>query len=649
MKTRKKFDPFPTIYSCQIFLRLFLVILPQTGYIHPDELFQSVEVLAGKVLEFQCSPPWEFNVTFPIRSMTIPCLTTGVSYKFLKFFNYVSLEYFHQTLLTPYALILVPRLLMCLLSFLVDFSLFKICSNNNEKYKSRLVILGSSYVMIVYGTRTFSNTIELVLFSLLLYFVCESLIFSNVVIRNREYINYRYEQSKDIAEKAKFHKLRLFIVSDSYRNCFFISIISVLGFFNRPTFLAFAVMPIFFWLYRGLGSKSVTPFQFYMRILIFAMVSIPTFLTVILIDSFYYGYITWGEIGMLDVSINSFVFTPLNFLKYNLNTDNLAKHGLHPRCLHVLVNIPLLFNVLGLYALYTLAKYAYICFLKKFNLLPSVRSVKCLMTLSFLVPVILLSIFPHQEPRFLIPVLVPLVYLHATRVLPETDTSLVEAPKVHIKGELKKTKPSNVLFKLWLLINTLLVIFYGFLHQGGIYPATAYLSKELQSAPLKTEFHILTSHVYSLPESFFMQKSIGRLYSKGRIQYSVSRRVFLYEEGSKKVELILKKLQLILESRQKNLSKKGKVYFLISSSLDDKLENLSVGSKVRFYLVERFTPHISTEAFPDMTAYCLDLFQSFYGSHCTGLTLVEYLKWLYNSFGLSLYQAELKDVKKVVI
>lgn len=29
-------------------LRIVLTLIPQTGYIHPDEFFQSVEVFAGK-------------------------------------------------------------------------------------------------------------------------------------------------------------------------------------------------------------------------------------------------------------------------------------------------------------------------------------------------------------------------------------------------------------------------------------------------------------------------------------------------------------------------------------------------------------------------------------------------------------------------
>lgn len=317
-------------------------------------------MFSGKILDVQYSPPWEFNVTSPIRSMTIPTFTVGLSYVFLRNFNGLAKVFLNQALLTPYMLLIVPRLLMCFFSFGVDYCLYKLCLNNNEKYKSRLIILSSSYVMFVFGTRTFSNTVELILFSLLLYFVCESLTFNNILLKRKEYVNFRYDQSKTTADKAKFHKLRLYLTSDSYRNCFLISTLTVFGFFNRPTFLAFAVIPIFFWLYRGIGSKSVTPLTFYSRLLVFAIFSIPSFLLNILSDSFYYGYLTWGEVGVLDISINNFVFTPLNFLRYNSQLENLAIHGLHPRFLHILVNIPLLFNVVGVYAVCTIGKYVYL-------------------------------------------------------------------------------------------------------------------------------------------------------------------------------------------------------------------------------------------------------------------------------------------------
>ncbi|XP_050499486.1 GPI mannosyltransferase 4 [Diabrotica virgifera virgifera] len=633
----KKKDKRNTLYIFQIIIRILLVLLPQTGYIHPDEYFQSVEVLAGKIFDVQCSPPWEFNVTTPIRSMTIPYFTIGIPYGIMRNFNALSKQYLNQALLTPYMLLIVPRILMCLCSFLVDYCLYKLCLNNNEKYKSRLIILASSYVMIVYGTRTFSNTVELVLFSLLLYFVCESLIFNNTLLRKKEYLNFRYDKSKTTVDKAKFHKLRLYLTSDSYRSCFIISTITVFGFFNRPTFLAFSVIPIFFWLYRGIGSKSVSPVTFYSRLLVFALCTVPSFLFNIFIDSLYYAYLTWGEIGMLTVSLNNFVFTPLNFLRYNTNLKNLAIHGLHPRFLHALVNIPLLFNVLGVCGVFAVGQYLYLCCLKKFNLLPTVRSIKCLMTLSFIVPLAMLSIFPHQEPRFLIPLIVPLVYLHATTVLPETDYNLVEAPKVPSVVPVKKKTQSYVLLRVWLLLNTILTLLYGFLHQGGVFSATNYLSQQMKIVSSSTEYHIVTSHIYSLPESFFLQRSQYQLYLRGQVDRTMKKRVFLYEEGSKDLSLILKKIKLII-----NLGKKDehKTYLLISGSLEDDLEYASLKTDLKLHLLKRFSPHLSFEAFPNFSMYCLDFVKPMYRGNCIPLPLDQYFNWLSSLFALNLYRVE---------
>lgn len=317
----------------------------------------------GSCFDVEYNKPHEFNSSSPLRSVAISYFTIGFSLKLLNTANNVILNNFGYSIITPYSLLIVPRLIICLLSLIVDYSLYKICSNNNDKYKTRLLILSSSYVIIIYGTRTFSNTIELILFSVLLYYVCESLTFSNILNKNREYINYRYDKSKTLVEKAKFHKLRLYLVSDSLRNCFIISTITVFGFFNRPTFLGYALFPVFFWLYRGIGNKvdSVTIYalQFHKRIIFFALCSLPSFIINILIDSFYFGYLTWGEIGMLDISLKNFIFVPLNFLLYNIDTNNLSKHGLHPKFLHILVNVPVLFNILGLYGILSVFKYIY--------------------------------------------------------------------------------------------------------------------------------------------------------------------------------------------------------------------------------------------------------------------------------------------------
>ena len=55
------------IYWIFAILRIFLVLYPQPGYIHPDEYFQTVEVISGDVLGLRTTRTWEFNATSPIR------------------------------------------------------------------------------------------------------------------------------------------------------------------------------------------------------------------------------------------------------------------------------------------------------------------------------------------------------------------------------------------------------------------------------------------------------------------------------------------------------------------------------------------------------------------------------------------------------
>ena len=59
--------------------------------------------------------------------------------------------------------------------------------------------------------------------------------------------------------------------------------------------------------------------------------AITTASALVALDSFYFR----GSI--LDLT-----FTPYNFLVYNLSPENLAEHGIHPRWLHLVVNLPMI-------------------------------------------------------------------------------------------------------------------------------------------------------------------------------------------------------------------------------------------------------------------------------------------------------------------
>eukprot|EP00122_Pirum_gemmata_P003697 Pgem_evm1s3347 len=65
-------------------IRIFLVFLPQTGYIHPDEFFQSSELMAGKLFQIEHYTPWEYKNNDEqkvYRSITHPYLSSGFPYQ----------------------------------------------------------------------------------------------------------------------------------------------------------------------------------------------------------------------------------------------------------------------------------------------------------------------------------------------------------------------------------------------------------------------------------------------------------------------------------------------------------------------------------------------------------------------------------------
>lgn len=143
--------------------------------------------------------------------------------------------------------------------------------------------------------------------------------------------------------------------------------------------------------------------------------------------------------------------TPLNLLRYNLKASNLQDHGLHPRYLHLLGNWPMLFGpatpaIIDAARTYFLRDekgrtwrervQAYLpagirdrvalqrssmprkslYSSKVQRMLPSkqlLMSSRAVYLATLAVPTVALSVQPHQEPRFLVPLLVPCVLVAA--------------------------------------------------------------------------------------------------------------------------------------------------------------------------------------------------------------------------------------------
>jgi GPI mannosyltransferase 4 len=121
------------------------------------------------------------------------------------------------------------------------------------------------------------------------------------------------------------------------------------------------------------------------------------------------------------------IITPWNNWSYNSQAQNLALHGVHPRWLNLLVNLPILVG-------------------------PALALVNWRSPLfqASLVGTLLLSGFPHQEIRFVLPT-VPLIL------------TSVQFPRF--------AKHRHMFLALWMFYNATLALFMGAYHQASVFPA----------------------------------------------------------------------------------------------------------------------------------------------------------------------------------
>lgn len=166
-----------------------------------------------------------------------------------------------------------------------------------------------------------------------------------------------------------------------------------------------------------------------------ALVLAASFTTVIAIalDTNFYSPegINWSDLYYRPV------ITPLNNFKYNSDTANLAQHGLHPWYQHLVANLPML--------------------LGPATILLFLRPHLSLRLYSAFSGILVLSVFRHQEARFLLPT-VPLI-LSSVR-LPSTRTAF------------------KVWTTAWIIFNVFFGVLMGSYHQGGIVPAQVFLSTQ---------------------------------------------------------------------------------------------------------------------------------------------------------------------------
>lgn len=425
-------------YLFLVHLRL-LLCLAGTGYIHPDEYFQSSEPLLGDLLDLPTLRTWEFTVENPCRSMAS-----------VRFWNWplviVALLYRRVGAIpTARTLWLVQRVTALVLSLVVDFcwtylvprTRTRAGEKDGQRIMQARLLYASSGATLAFLIRPFSNSVETALLAVSLA----------VLITLR-----RHAQG---ARGRQWH-----LLSAALGGLF------ALGLFARFTFAIFALPAGLAFLHTCWTRASADR-----RILGLLKLSsgavlgfLGTAAAHIAYDSFYYR----SRLAAIDGTLSApsgLVVVPWNALQYNLSTDNLSEHGIHPRWLHVVVNAPMILGVpIWISCLLLLYKR-----MKTFGspsppaATSSIKSpsqessIELLHLASVFLPLALLSIQPHQEARFLLPLLVPSIAL--LPLIP--PKRLVLFSSVHI------------------LQAAGLALFFGVLHQAGVVPALLRINEEV--------------------------------------------------------------------------------------------------------------------------------------------------------------------------
>ncbi|CAG8955275.1 hypothetical protein HYFRA_00011257 [Hymenoscyphus fraxineus] len=373
------------VYLFLILVRLYFALTP--SYLHPDENFQGPEVIAGQIFSYPVKLTWEFTSTDPVRSVFPLWPVYGLPMLLLR---WLWIGNGNDGEIPPIAVFWTLRVLMFALSFVLeDWALHELVQSPRHR-RVAVMLVASSYVTWTYQTHTFSNSIETL-----------AVAWSLVLIQ-------RIVESKRSSVFAT--AILAFVV--------------VFGIFNRITFPAFLIIPGL----RLIPHFFKKPFALVSAVLsaLFAL-----FIAIYLDTRFYTEHqVTWSYL------FSHPTITPLNNLRYNLQTSNLATHGLHPWYQHTLFNIPLLLGPAALLLLWPhLSMRLY----------------------SAISGVFVLSIFQHQEARFLLPA-IPLIL------------SSVQLPKnrVHLK----------IWTGIWIIFNLIFGLLMGVYHQGGIVPTQVFLSKQ---------------------------------------------------------------------------------------------------------------------------------------------------------------------------
>ena len=419
-----------------------------TGYVHPDEHFQSIQPAfrdvfssGGETDETQSTTmvkelthiPWEFTAKMPVRSSIAHALMASVPYRiWLKI---------SPTRSSTWWLFAAPRAMMTLYSLIVDFVAITIVKRISDKAQNTSspvrylpLLLATSWPMFVIHARPFSNGMEATIFAMVLIGMMDST------------TAYRSNEKKTAKEGLKEDVVLVLRGA-----------LIAVGIFVRFTFAIFVAPLMVFESFRFLQTPKLM-MEFLRRSSIVAVSFAVVASAIAKLDAKYY-----------ERTEEEFYFAPWHALVYNVKFAG-KHHGEHFRLTHLMLNGFVLFGPAYALCVWKLIKETV---LKKKNTKENgsetSQSLRPILYSSF-ASIAVLSISSHQEARFLLPAMLPVLTVASYELarLYENETPVAVKDKDTNKTSGGVRVKFSLFWLVWVTFNASVTIFYGFAHQARI-------------------------------------------------------------------------------------------------------------------------------------------------------------------------------------
>ena len=340
-------------------------------------------------------------------------------------------------------------------------SLFSVMLNEGYLFGPpiEVILLASSWPCLVFGVRPFTNNLEAMVLAFLL-----AVVIMDVAKNGHDTKNNNHD------EQCRLNNIHSPIL---------VGITCSIGVFVRFTFAfyAFPAVCLFLWVrWKNMTEKNMQCLVYCLFWMALAFGIVSAFF--VSVDTQYYSWeanlMNRNLLGEKDTHNDEYwgnflkYIAPFNAFRYNSKSTNLAEHGLHPRITHSVVNMPMLFGPLALVGYASLFQRVIGTMTTKDQLPMSFTNSNSICQWVIFSGLFVLSCAPHQEPRFLLPCIVPLIFLHGRKVVSWKEID-------HANSKETKSKLVLGLRLFWIFFNLILYLFFGWLHQGGLVSSLLHL------------------------------------------------------------------------------------------------------------------------------------------------------------------------------